>query len=157
MENKEYKILFVCLGNICRSPIGECVMQKKAEKNGLTNIKVDSAGLISYHTGEQPDSRMISAGAKKGYFLNHRARKISEQDFYDFDLIIGMDKENVIKLKNICPSPNLRNKIRPASDYFTYENGFDCVPDPYYGSQKDFYKVIELVEDVCDGIIKELI
>lgn len=148
------KILFVCLGNICRSPMAECVLKTMVAKRGIENLSVDSVGLISYHTGESPDYRMQQAARKKGYIMNHHARKISDTDFADFDLIIGMDNENISRLKRICPRTEYLKKIKLVADYFQGETGYDSVPDPYYGSERDFFKVIELLENACEGILE---
>jgi len=149
-------ILFVCLGNICRSPMAECVMDSVISKNNIKVVTVDSAGLIGYHTGEEPDSRMRSAARKKGYTMRHRARKVSSDDFANFDLIIGMDSDNISHLRRICPKPEYLKKIRFIADYFNGITGYNSVPDPYYGDEKDFYKVIELLENACQTIAEKI-
>ena len=147
------KILFVCLGNICRSPMAETVMKKTVETE-KENFEIDSCGLISYHQGEMPDSRMISAAMKSGYRLTHRARKITDNDFSYYDLIIGMDKSNVEKLRQLAGKN--RQKIRLISEFFDGSTGYDCVPDPYYGSTEDFFTVIKLLENACGNLYKYL-
>ena len=138
------KILFVCLGNICRSPMAETVMKKTVETE-KENFEIDSCGLISYHQGEMPDSRMISAAMKSGYRLSHRARKITD---------IGMDKSNVEKLRQLAGKN--RQKIRLISEFFDGSIEYDCVPDPYYGSTEDFFTVIKLLENACGNLYKYL-
>lgn len=148
-------ILFVCLGNICRSPMAECVMNAVVNDKNIKGVSVDSVGLIGYHTGEEPDSRMRAAARKKGYTMRHHARKISADDFAVADLIIGMDSDNISQLRRNCPKPEYLKKIRLISDYFNGIMGYNSVPDPYYGSEKDFYKVIELLENACEGIVEK--
>ena len=152
MENK--KILFVCLGNICRSPMAECVMKKISDEKKL-GWEISSCGLISYHQGEQPDSRMISAARKKGYNLEHKARKIREEDFSYYDFIIGMDRENIQKLVRLSP-PSCRRKIRIISEFFDGVDDYDCVPDPYYGETEDFFTVISLLENACTQLAAQI-
>lgn len=154
MKNKSYKILFVCLGNICRSPAAEGVMKKISADKEL-NFEIDSAGLISYHQGEHPDSRMISTAKRRGYPLNHHARKIEAQDFEYYDVIIGMDGDNIRRLNQLCPE-KYRNKIHKISGYFIEVKDYDTVPDPYYGDMDDFDNVITLLEDACEGIAQKL-
>lgn len=151
---EKYKILFVCLGNICRSPAAEGVMKGITKDSGL-NLEIDSAGLISYHQGENPDSRMMSTARRRGYPLNHKARKIVPQDFDYYDIIIGMDSDNIKKLNQICPE-KLRNKIHIASEYFVEVDNYNCVPDPYYGDMDDFDNVISLLEDACKGLLEKI-
>lgn len=146
------KILFVCLGNICRSPMAECVMASVINDNNIKGVTVDSVGLIGYHTGEEPDSRMRSAARSKGYIMRHRARKISDEDFRSADLIVGMDGDNITRLRHICPKTEYLSKIHSVAEYFSGITGYTTVPDPYYGSERDFYKVIELLENACEGI-----
>ncbi|MBO4244854.1 MAG: low molecular weight phosphotyrosine protein phosphatase [Bacteroidales bacterium] len=146
------KILFVCLGNICRSPMAECVMASVINDNNIKGVTVDSVGLIGYHTGEEPDSRMRSAARSKGYIMRHRARKISDEDFRTADLIVGMDGDNITRLRHICPKTEYLSKIHSVAEYFSGITGYTTVPDPYYGSERDFYKVIELLENACEGI-----
>ena len=148
------KLLFVCLGNICRSPMAECVMKKINDEKQL-GWEISSCGLISYHQGEQPDSRMIAAAKKRGYTLDHRVRKIREEDFLDYDFIIGMDSDNIRKLRQLCPSED-RHKIRLISEFFSEITGYDCVPDPYYGSTEDFFTVISLLENACNNIADKI-
>lgn len=147
------KLLFVCLGNICRSPMAEGVMKKLCAERNL-KWDIDSAGLIDYHEGEQPDSRMITAAKRRGYTLSHRSRPVRQSDFDTFDLVIGMDGNNIRRLQSISPS-NCKNKIRIISDFFVDIQGYSTVPDPYYGDMSDFDNVITLLEDACLGILKE--
>ena len=145
-------ILFICMGNICRSPSAEAVFRQKAQALSLT---IDSAGVIGSHAREKPDHRAQKAGIARGYsFDKIKARKVTVQDFEKFDLILAMDQQNIKDLIKIAPS-NLQYKIQLFLDY---AENFDEqeVPDPYYGGAKGFQFVLDLVEDASDGLIKQL-
>lgn len=145
-------ILFICMGNICRSPSAEAVFRQKAQALSLT---IDSAGVIGSHAREKPDHRAQKAGIARGYsFDKIKARKVTVQDFEKFDLILAMDKQNIKDLIKIAPA-NLHYKIQLFLDY---AENFDEqeVPDPYYGGAKGFQFVLDLVEDASDGLIKRL-
>lgn len=115
---KKYKILFVCLGNICRSPAAEGILQKLLQKAKLSeNIEVDSAGTYGGHAGELPDSRMRAHAARRGYKLTHRSRQIKWDDFEKFDLILGMDDTNISNLQRLAPDPESLAKIRRTTDF----------------------------------------
>ena len=147
------KILFVCLGNICRSPLAEGVMKKMCAERGL-DWEIDSAGLIDYHQGELPDERMRRAAKDRGYTLTHRSRPVKESDFSYFDLIFGMDDYNIRSLRRDSPR-NCLEKIKPIADFFVNTKGYTTVPDPYNGDRYDFDNVITLLEDACEGILRE--
>ena len=147
------KLLFVCLGNICRSPMAEGVMKKMCAERGL-DWEIDSAGLIRYHQGELPDDRMMTTAEKRGYKLTHRSRPVQESDFSKFDLIVGMDDYNIRSLRSMSPQ-NCLNKIRIISDFFVKIKGYSTVPDPYNQTMKAFDETITLLEDACEGIINE--
>ena len=138
------RILFICLGNICRSPLAETILNAKLAAAGL-HAEVDSAGLIAYHAGEQADPRMRAHAARRGYNITHRAHQITQTDFFRFDLIIGMDADN-----------QTAHKIRTAVSYCDKFRHADAVPDPYYGGDAGFEYAIDLLEDACDGIIATL-
>lgn len=145
-------ILFICMGNICRSPSAEAVFRQKAQALSLT---IDSAGVIGSHAREKPDHRAQKAGIARGYsFDKIKARKVTVQDFEKFDLILAMDQQNIKDLIKIAPA-NLQYKIQLFLDY---AENFDEqeVPDPYYGGAKGFQFVLDLVEDASDGLIKRL-
>lgn len=150
------KILFVCLGNICRSPMAEGVMRRLVEEAGLEQeFVIDSAGTSGYHQGELPDSRMRSHASRRGYNLIHRSRRVRTEDFYDFDLIIGMDDRNIDDLHDRAPSTEASKKIHRMTEYNTRIPA-DHVPDPYYGGDAGFENVIDLLEDACSGLLKAL-
>lgn len=153
---KKNKILFVCLGNICRSPLAEEVFREYVRSKGEgQNFVLDSAGLISYHRGELPDERMRRHAEKRGYILTHRSRPVRTDDFYDFDYIIGMDEANILKLKELAPGLDELSKIRRMIEFC--ENPLlDHVPDPYYGGEQGFENVIDMVESACENLFNEL-
>tara|TARA_Y100000034_G_C6532653_1_gene229550 strand:- start:12 stop:476 length:465 start_codon:yes stop_codon:yes gene_type:complete len=147
-------ILFVCMGNICRSPTAEAVFRQKAVEKGLT-IKTDSAGTIGSHAREKPDHRAMKVGEANGYsFDGIKARKVTEKDFEKFDMVLAMDERNVADLKKVAPIEHL-NKIQLFLDF---ADNFDEqeVPDPYYGGAQGFKYVLQLVEDASDGLLDKL-
>lgn len=151
------KVLFVCLGNICRSPAAQGVMEHLLRLHHLEDqVQVDSAGLGSWHVGELADRRMRAAATKRGYSLTHRARQVKADDFNYFDLIIGMDDENCRQLRRLAPSPHLANKVMAMASYFRSHPTFTDVPDPYYSSDEHFTLVLELLEDGCTTLLDSL-
>lgn len=155
MDNK--KILFVCLGNICRSPAAEGIMKTLINKNGFKDhVFVDSAGTIAFHTGEKPDLRMIDHAAKRGYELDHHARKFDpEKDFNKFDYIITMDNQNYADIKSFDDKEKYSNKIFKMTDFSSKYN-VDEVPDPYYLGPSGFENVINILEDACTGLLNKI-
>ena len=151
-------ILFVCLGNICRSPAAEAIMKEKLGQLGMSaaDVTVDSAGIGSWHEGQLPDRRMRSHGADRGYDISSRARQIRREDFERFDYIFGMDHENMADLRRLARTDEERGKILCAADFMTRHPGYDTVPDPYYGGADGFELALDLIEDACDGIIARL-
>ena len=155
--SKPRRILFVCLGNICRSSSAEGVMRSMLEKKGIDDeFIIDSAGILSYHEGELPDARMRMHAARRGYNLTHRSRPVKTEDFYHFDLIIGMDDRNIDDLKDRAPSPEECKKIRRMTDFCVQMSHSDHVPDPYYGGAEGFEYVLDLLEDACIGLLEEV-
>lgn len=150
------KILFVCLGNICRSSSAEEIMRQMVAQAGLAHeIEVDSAGILSYHQGELPDSRMRMHAARRGYQLTHRSRPVTTSDFYDFDLIVGMDDRNIDDLRQRAPGLEEERKIVRMTDYCRTKVA-DHVPDPYYGGASGFENVLDILEDACAGLLSHL-
>lgn len=150
-------VLFVCLGNICRSPAAEGIMRHLAEIHGLAHeIKVDSAGIGNWHVGDLPDPRMRAHGKRHGYLFNSRARQFVAEDFDRFDLIVAMDMENVRDLMSKCRSPYDSAKIVCMADYLRHHPTHKTVPDPYYGGEQGFELVIDLLEDACEGLLESL-
>ena len=148
------KILFVCLGNICRSPTAEAVFRRQVGEAGLTHITVDSAGTAGYHTGARPDKRSMAVAVERGYdFSGIACRKVSKNDFVLFDLIIPMDKDNERQLLKHCPH-QYRDKIKLMMSFA--EQDVDEVPDPYYGGAKGFSLVLDFIEEACSGLLNSL-
>lgn len=148
-------LLFVCLGNICRSPIAETIFCKLLNDNNLAKkYKVDSAGLDNYHEGELADPRMRRHAEQHGYRITHHSRPITAADFDHFDLILGMDAANIRALLARCGEKN-RHKIRLLTDFCLTKNA-TAIPDPYLGGDADFKYVIEIAEDACKGLLLEI-
>ncbi|GAB2843576.1 low molecular weight protein-tyrosine-phosphatase [Pseudoduganella ginsengisoli] len=147
-------ILFVCMGNICRSPTAEGVFRHRAEQAGLA-LDIDSAGTHAYHVGNPPDQRSMQHAHKRGYDLSaQRARQVSAMDFEVFDHILAMDHENLAILTSRCPAP-YQHKLGLFMQYATRSDS-DIVPDPYYGGAQGFDQVLDYVEDAADGLITML-
>lgn len=154
--NLKYKILFVCLGNICRSPMAEAVADKLIKSQGLEHLEVDSAGIMGYHEGDKADPRMRKHGGERGYAVTSISRPVTFQDFEDFDLIVGMDDSNIHALYDKAPSVEASRKIVRMADYLTSHPDYDHIPDPYYGGAKGFDLVIDLLEDGVTNLLKQL-
>lgn len=147
------KVLFVCLGNICRSPTAEAVFRHKASAAGL-DVYIDSAGTGGWHQGDAPDSRAIKAGSQRGYsFAGQSARAVEPEDYRDFDHILAMDRRNLSDLKAETPAEYAK-KIKLFLSYG--QSSESEVPDPYYGGGQGFEQVLDLIEDACEGLIKSL-
>ena len=147
-------ILFVCMGNICRSPTAEGVFRARAERAGLA-LHIDSAGTHAYHVGRQPDGRSTAYAAKRGYDLStQRARQVQARDFAAFDRIYAMDHDNLALLEAACPD-QYRHKLGLFMQFATH-SGSDVVPDPYYDEGKGFDLVLDYIEDAADGLLAEL-
>ena len=149
------KILFVCLGNICRSPAAEGIFNQKIKERNLENFfVVDSAGTGSWHAGNLPDQRMRTTAFSRGIELTSRARQIEANDLYKFDLILVMDKDNLDAVKSLNKNQNntINSKIKLILSYLK-NSQLDEVPDPYYGGQNGFDKVLDLLDDAMNGLI----
>ncbi len=149
---KPGKVIFVCLGNICRSPAAEEVARCLAQTKGL-DIEFDSAGTYGGHAGDLPDVRMRRHAAARGYDLRHRARRISAGDFAEADCIVAMDDANYDDLKDLAPTPEDAAKVIRMIDFASNSWGYNCVPDPYYGGADGFDLVLDLLEDACEGLL----
>ncbi len=152
-----YRVLFICLGNICRSPTAQAVFEKKISERKLEKlITVDSCGTGSWHIGKMPDSRAVEMAGKRGYCLSHlRARKIQSSDFEKFDYLIAMDRENLQEVRRLIPYNFLGNLVLFSS--FVPDSMVVDIPDPYYGGKSGFDDVIDLVELGCLGLLKEIL
>lgn len=153
------KVLFVCLGNICRSPAAEGVLQLLVEERKLSHrFEIDSAGTYSGHRGQLPDPRMRRHASRRGYNLTHRARPITIDDFEDFDIIVAMDESNRRTLMHLAASPEQQAKIVMMGDYIVKLRAhYDYVPDPYYEGAEGFELVLDLLEDACSNLLEEII
>ena len=156
MENELTKILFVCSGNICRSPTAEGVARHLIETAGLAgSIIVDSAGTNGYHVGEAPDPRARKAAEKRGYDLSGlRARKLEIEDFHKFDLLLAMDAGHLRIMREQCPEA-YRPKLQLLMKY-ARSHALDEVPDPYFGAEKGFEAVLDYCEDAVEGLLEEI-
>ena len=153
------KILFVCLGNICRSPAAEGIFNQKIKERDLENFfVVDSAGTGSWHVGNLPDQRMRTTALSRGIELTSRARQIEENDLYEFDHILVMDKDNLNAVKSLIKDDmhTINSKIKLILSY-SQKSQLDEVPDPYYGGQNGFEKVLDLLNDAIEELIDSLI
>jgi protein-tyrosine phosphatase len=154
-NQKEIAVLFVCMGNICRSPTAEGVFRHHVMAAGHANrLRIDSAGTHAYHVGEPPDRRAVAAAERRGISLQDiRARRVSDEDFERFDHIIAMDEDNAARLRE--QSPQHQSKVRLFLEYSS--GGEREVPDPYYGGAAGFERVLDLVEDASRGLLKTLL
>jgi len=150
------KVLFVCLGNICRSPTAEGVFRRTVERAGLLDrIEIDSAGTHAYHVGAPPDLRAQAAARRRGIDLSPlRGRQARRSDIENFDYILAMDEENYQNLLAICP-PGLEEKIRLMLE-FAPQRPEREVPDPYYGGDRGFDHVLDMIEEAADGLLAHL-
>lgn len=147
------KILFVCLGNICRSPAAEEVMRTIVTDAGAADrYVIDSAGTGGYHIGQLPDQRMRVHARRRGYTFTHRCRQVCTDDFAEFDLIIGMDRANVSDLREMAPSVEAERKVLEMAAFFGSYSRYDYVPDPYYEGAEGFELVLDMLADACQNL-----
>ena len=153
----EMRVLMVCMGNICRSPIAEGVLRGRLAQAGLLGrVVVDSAGTHGYHTNEAPDPRAIRLAAKRGYALSaQRARPVQLEDFGNFDWLLAMDEDNLAWLHKRAPTQHAA-RLELLMSHARMHPGVVAVPDPYYGPDAGFEQVLDLVEDACDGVLVRL-
>lgn len=158
MMNRTTKLLFICLGNICRSPAANAIMQKYVDEAGLSDkFEIDSAGIGPWHVGQLPDKRMREHGARRGYRIDHIARQFdATKDFDRFDYIVVMDEDNYRNITRQARNDDDRKKMIRMADYFIKWKGRTSVPDPYYGDGEDFELALDLIEDGCKGLLARL-
>ena len=151
------KLLFVCMGNICRSPTAEGVMRHLLREEGLDDeIQIDSAGTGAWHAGNPPDRRAAAAARARGIALEGAARQVRPSDFEDFDLLLAADRENLADLRAVAPDDEARAKVRLLRSFDPASRGDLDVPDPYYGGPDGFEEVLDLVEAACRGLLAEV-
>lgn len=148
--------MFVCMGNICRSPLAHTVFEYYVKNKGLTDYTVDSTGVIGFHAGETADSRMRATAAKHGIQITHRAKKITMSDLKSFDLILVMDRSNMSEIRNITDDPSLLEKVEYFREYDPENNGNIEVPDPYYGGDSGFENVFDIADRTCRNLLSVL-
>ena len=154
MNQAEFKILFVCMGNICRSPTAEGVFRKKLSDQGLLHkVQIDSAGTHNYHPQSPPDARSQAHALKRGYDLSDlRARAVRDRDFDEFDLLLTMDWDNRALLEERCPADH-QHKVRGFAEFLQTTQA-SVIPDPYYGGEQGFEQVLDLIEEASGGLLK---
>ena len=153
------RILFVCLGNICRSPTAEGVMRHKLREAGLAgDVDVESAGTGGWHIGHPPDERASAAAGLRGIVLESRAQRFQPGHFDGFDLVVAMDRQNLEDMRALAPDAAAEGKLVLLREYdpLAVEAGELEVPDPYYGGDDGFERVLDMVERACDGLIEEI-
>jgi protein-tyrosine phosphatase len=151
------RVLFVCMGNICRSPTAEGVMRALVEEAGLDGrIEVESAGTGGWHAGEPPDARATEAARRRGVTLAGAARQVRREDFETFDLLVAMDRENLQTLLAVAPNEDAAEKVRLLREFDPASAGDLDVPDPYYGGERGFETVLDHVQAACRGLLAEL-
>lgn len=156
MASEPFRLLFICMGNICRSPAAEGVMRRIVSEAGLAHrIHIDSAGTGGWHAGNLPDSRMRAAAARRDYDLTSRARQVGTSDLRSFDLALVMDQQNLRDLQVFDPSGQFRAKVRLFCEFCTDHDDTE-VPDPYYGGEAGFEHVLDLLEDGCRNLLHHI-
>lgn len=154
---KKHKVMFVCTGNICRSPLAHAVLEHKAAEGGLANLlELESSGLHSYHVGEQADQRMRKTAEQHGVNLSHKARRLRSEDLAEYDLLLAMDRSHLREMQSMAAgAPELVQKIRLFGSYIDSARAPD-IPDPYYGGQEGFERVFEMVDAGCSALLDTL-
>ncbi len=155
--SRPVRVLMVCTGNICRSPTAEGVLRHKLVQAGMADqVEVESAGMVDYHAGSPPDHRAQHSALRRGYDLSRqRARQLRASDFERFDLLLAMDTEHLDRLVDMSPGP-LVDRIKLLMDYAPAHARGTSVPDPYYGAPAGFERVLDMVEEACEGLLTDL-
>lgn len=154
---KKVRVLFVCLGNICRSPLGAAILKKKISENGMDRwVEVDSCGTSNYHIGDGADPRTIANASKNGVPIDHCARQLTEEDLSRFDYVFAMDKSNYQNILRLVPEAEaLRQRVRMMREFDPLSKGGE-VPDPYHGGEQGFQDVFDILDRSTDGFIAHL-
>ncbi|MGM9865509.1 MAG: low molecular weight protein-tyrosine-phosphatase [Muribaculaceae bacterium] len=156
-DKDKIRVLFVCLGNICRSPAAEGVLRRIVDEAGDGDRwTIDSAGIGRWHVGDLPDKRMRIHARDRGLELTHRCRQVRPYDFDNFDLIIGMDSQNIEDLRELAPSPEAEARIIPMGDFLPASSNYYFIPDPYYEGSEGFELVLDLLEEACRDLYATL-
>ena len=154
----DVSILFVCLGNICRSPLGEGVLAHRLEEEDLSNrVRVDSAGTGAWHQGEPPDPRSTEVAIRHGITLRGRARRVSVEDFHEFDYILAMDRTNLEDLRHLESQGEGGALLTLFREFDPQQDGDLDVPDPYYGGPDGFDLMFDMVDRTCTAFVKHLL
>ena len=158
METKKItRILFVCLGNICRSPAAEAMLRVLVDREGLgDSVEIDSAGTYGGHSGERSDPRMRRAAEMRGIPMTHRARQVREEDFERFDMVIAMDDNNYENLFRLAPDRAAQQKIYRFREFLRHHPDLSYIPDPYYEGHEGFELVLDLLEDGCSVLVEKI-
>ena len=152
------RVLFVCLGNICRSSAADGIMHRLVEERGVAKEwEIDSAGTYGGHAGDLPDPRMRAAGSRRGYNFTHRSRKVRSEDFERFDLLLAMDDSVYESLSRLAPSVEGLQKLERMADYIPAHFGYDYVPDPYYEGAEGFELVLDMLEEGCRELYERVV
>lgn len=153
---QKIKVLFVCLGNICRSPLAEAIFKDKIKKKKLDHLfTVDSCGTANYHIGDSPDSRTIANAKKNGVAIDHCGRQFSAKDLNDFDFILAMDKSNYQNILRLLKDQSHAEKVKMMREFDPIDKGAD-VPDPYYGGEKHFQEVFEILNRSTENFLSHI-
>lgn len=152
------KVLFVCLGNICRSPSADGILRKKLAEHGIADkVTVDSAGTGDWHIGKAPDTRSQKAALERGYEISMlRARQVAAEDFNEFDYVLAMDNSNIENMQEFKPRGAVRTEPELFLKRFGANSDVTEVPDPYYGGEEGFQTVLDLIEAACDNLVVEI-
>ena len=151
------RILFVCLGNICRSPAAEAMLRVLVEREGVSDrVEIDSAGTYGGHSGERSDPRMRRAAEARGIAMTHRARQVREEDFERFDMVIAMDDNNYENLFRLAPDRAAQQKIYRFREFLRNHPDWSYIPDPYYEGHEGFELVLDLLEDGCSVLVEQI-
>ena len=155
--SKKLKVLFVCLGNICRSPLAEGVFRYHVERAGLADrFEIDSAGTSAYHIGDPPDERTTRVARMRGIVLNSRARQITPADLSSFDYVVVMDRQNLANVERLAKTAAATAEVVMLRDFDQEARGDRDVPDPYYGGPRGFEDVHDIIEHSCTALLQHI-